>query len=154
MNLGKRGARVTMGLPGTGLSWSERVGAPSPKRTAPLPVSDVTATADVAPGPRWLGPGPLLSLGIIAGVVFVLRAGERPSSVVSAVAQSVPVRTLAVLPRAANCRASPDVLAKRTATLARGTPAEVVEEVHGWAKVYLVPEPCWVRRDLLAAQTP
>jgi len=137
LNFGPRGPRYTVGIPGTGLSYSDRIAlASSPTRT-------VGASA------FWgYAIGMIVLMVIIALVSTNSRSGEKPaaatSGAVSPRRQAFQARGGRVTASALRCRADPSKEASVVGTLRRGDWVNPLDTSVDWWRVRYSGFDCWI----------
>lgn len=163
INVGKRGVRGTVGLPGTGLSYSEmltRSGRDSSARDTSDWASDApTRSGRAKPLLAVLG---VVAVGVVvllfvAGLMSARQTGStgtfEPRPAAGAPAASSPA--VASVARGAhvddvtNCRANPTTRAKVVAKLTTDDQIEIVGEQNGWTRVTSGDQDCWVSSSML-----
>ncbi|NNM78624.1 DUF4236 domain-containing protein [Sphingomonas sp. ID1715] len=143
MNISRRGVRSTLGIPGTGLSYT-------------TPLQRFGGTASGSP-PVSVSIGSVLVRGILSVVALlligscVLALSDRPASDAASAAAPVvgPTNlTRTVAAAHVNCRASPKTGAV-SHRLERGEVIGIVEQSDGWSKVAQTGGFCLVSDSLL-----
>lgn len=149
LNLSRRGTRATVGIPGTGLSYTTNLSGPSRQRspgTAPDPAAPTSAQGS-----------PLLGLAVLGGLVLMLGmcVSGRSATPTAPVAAAQPatgptpqVRTVAG--ESVNCRAAPKT-GSVVAKLHRGETVAVMDQSPDWTKIVHPGGDCWVSNGLLSA---
>lgn len=158
INIGKRGLRGTVGLPGTGLSYSDFLTKPGQVGEPFVSLQDQPpATANSNgnfKGPAIVGVG---LLGVLLGMNLTGARSPAPDPNVSASGTVQPearasilepeTRTIAVT--SANCRTGPGKSNEVVAKLRRGMHVQVKEDQAGWTRVETSDLVCWVNRSLM-----
>lgn len=152
INIGKRGVRGTVGLPGTGLSYSEM-----------LSKRDIQPATDSGEAFRSHSMFKAVFVIVVCAVVIWMLFGGSHSSANKAV---VPVSQAAadeaqrVMPKSAstsvatvmadvNCRAKPRKAGALVATLPEGSSVNTITSVRGWTEVQTLSARCWVVSDYI-----
>lgn len=156
VSIGKRGARATAGIPGTGLSYSQ------PLFTSPKGPSQVSALpAQTTPSGK-----PAVSVGLIAGLTAILglgfcsMGGDEPTAPAqsSAILNTPPTETarMTVTAPNLNCRANPGVSGALLAQIAKGAVVIVeARELSGWRWIVMSGEhSCWAAARYLSPAQP
>ena len=139
LNLGKHGARATVGLPGTGLSYTTPLTGPTPDSGG----DGAPGSATRGGGAGWVVAGLLAAIMVAVGLS---RTGAPPSSAPHAVVTipTAPTVLMTVTARTLNCRAGPAAATPMVRRLTRGTPVSVGERSGVWIRVLWTDAPCWV----------
>lgn len=143
VNLSKRGSKATVGLPGTGLSYSTPTVPPGGSSRPSGPNPNNTAVGGCAA----LG---LLGLLIVGITTCSIKSGPSASSTASPQV-STPAYVSA---RSLNCRASGDASAPIVQGLYHGEAVTVVDTNAGWSKIDLPSVSCWVSAAFLTDTRP
>ncbi len=138
LNLGPRGPRYTVGLPGSGLSYSQRLAA--------------------APRPRPVGGGRPSSSGLLVAlvlgsavlVVVILIARNAPAPAPARESLSRAVGAGEVTASALRCRADPSTAGPVVVTLKRGARVSILAQSEGWSRVSAKGADCWVADSFLS----
>ena len=139
LNFGGRGPRATFGLPGTGLSYSTRLGE---------------GGATQKGGPRW---GCLV---VVIGAALLAMIGKScsvaPESAAPAIVVPpvVPLETTYVHASSLNCRKGASSEQPVTEQLVRGAALEIRARSEGWALVARPKSDCWVSDQYLTPSPP
>ena len=137
-NIGPKGTRKTVGLPGTGLFWtqSKSYGTTS---SSPNQAALSQPSGQASKGCGWALVGSIATLVLIA----IMRT---PTT------SSVPVASAStkfVEARIANCRLGADPSYAVATKLTGGTKVEVGAEDSGWSRVTTASGDCWISSSLL-----
>lgn len=147
VNLGTSGARGNVGIPGTGLSYSQRLSAGDGGHRG-------GAAANQA------GQSGCALLGVIGLIILLVSMCSKDDSSPTAGSSSllngnssepVVAETRYVSARALNCRAQPSASGAVLAGLRQNDPAEVVDQSGTWSKLRRASGDCWVASSYLAA---
>lgn len=151
LNLGRR-PRITLGVPGSGLSYTSFLDS---GRRAQAATSAALGRPASSQEVGWVLTGAVLFSLSIIGIVWTARAPE-PVFNSSSVGQppavsspSAPPGMRRVLPPVANCRASPATDARVLTQITRGQQVAILAEHDGWSKVRHDAGTCWVAVRLL-----
>lgn len=147
VNLSSSGARGNVGIPGTGLSYSQRLSGGG---------ASGGGTGNVQPAAQNNG---CVLLGIIGFIIFsaaMCSKDDSPSPTSSSVVNtSVSTSAVAesryVSARALNCRAEPTTSGAVIGGLVQNDKAEIVEQSGTWSKIRRDTGDCWVASSFLAA---
>ncbi len=157
MNFGPRGTKLTVGIPGTGLSYQTKLGSPSRKRTAsearlphverPEPYHPASALVPAPLRPRHLGTA-MGAGAVVAVVLLVIGLGGRTASTtreVAAVTEAVvppaaaseqsAVRDVVEIAAPANIREAPEPDARVVGLAARHERYDVFGRSGRWTQV-------------------
>ena len=147
VNIGTHGVRGTVGIPGSGLSYSDKLGWPD----SPRPLT-VGPSADQTMRLSGFGWGALIAVAAL-GVMLARCAsvtGSSPLPLSSAVPpphSAIPAEralTEYVNARTLNCRAAPSTGATVIAALPKGTIVLDHEVLSEWSRVSAERTQCWV----------
>jgi hypothetical protein len=144
VSVGSQGARGNVGLPGTGLSYSQRLTGGGGSRESPSANAQNSGCALVG------------IIGFIILLVAMCSKDDSPgttgaSSPGNSATASLPAETRYVSARALNCRAEPSASAAVVSGFTQNDPAEVVDTSGTWSKVQRTSGDCWVASSFLAA---
>lgn len=146
VNVGRGKTRATVGIPGSGLSYSTLLGR---SRVAPLG----NAQAGRGAG-SWL----VVGLVVIAVLLWASGGSQRapaaamqPAPLAAAVTPAEPAQTVTAR---ANCRATPSADAAIVRRLAIGEHIVPARRQGGWAEVRANGATCWVSTSLLSNAAP
>lgn len=142
INIGRRGVTGTAGIPGTGLSYTERLSGAGRARqgAAATPGSGIGCLALLGLG------GLLLMIGRCAGTGDESRSAS-PAQAIEPVSQP----TMFVAASALNCRAQASQSAPVVMKLPRDEAVRVVESSGTWSRVTAAAgQDCWVASDYLS----
>lgn len=148
-NIGPRGNRTTVGIPGTGLFWT------ATQNRQPR-ASPTTLLQSSSPGPP--SSSGVQGCGWAAALIAVLAligmcSPKQPGQTASTGTPSTEQASVAyVNVRSANCRAGPKATAQVIRGLSRGASVTVAEESGGWSRVTGRDIECWVSSPLLSAR--
>lgn len=146
VNLSSSGARGNVGIPGTGLSYSQRLGGSGGRDGG---------TGNVQPAAQNNG---CVLLGVIGFIIFTAAMcskddgpGTSTSSAVDTPVTSMAVtETRYVSARALNCRAEPATSGAVIGGLVQNDKADIVEQSGTWSKIRRQSGDCWVASSFLA----
>ena len=153
VNLSSRGTRATVGIPGSGLSYSTMLGRPSNRQP--------TGLASIPSAHGRSGKGCLLAI-IVAVVLVLIGAAMGPDTATPSAAPAAALpsdlpETRVVTASSANCREDADKAARNVTKVVRGAEVTTDFERHGWTKVNTNPLAkadnqisCWISSELLA----
>jgi hypothetical protein len=144
--VGPRGSRTTVGIPGTGMSWSEASGRRLRRQNQSGPATAESSSA--------LGCTLLIIIGVL-GVAMCSPSSNSPGSPSERAssdrgAAGGAVRTAWIEPSVANCRVGASGSASVSERLSQGTEVTVGEEKSGWSRLHGGSGECWVAFRLLA----
>ncbi len=141
----RRGVRTTVGIPGTGLSYSAQHKSASSPHAAGLSAADSSvaerAAGSGSPLPRLFA-GLLVTAVIVGGLVAARQPAVPPVAVATPVARSTRIAAPVV-----NCRRRPTVQSVVAHRLKQNDAVTIVTEHGGWSKI---DAGCWVRSSLIA----
>jgi hypothetical protein len=144
VSVSSQGTRGNVGLPGTGLSYSQRLtgGGGSDGSSSANGQNNGCALVGI--------------IGFLVLLVAMCSKDDNPgstgaSSAGSSATPSLPAETRYVSARALNCRAEPSASASVVAGLTQNDPAEVVDTSGTWSRVQRTSGDCWVASSFLAA---
>ena len=145
INIGSRGARGNVGIPGTGVSYSQRLSG-----------SGRGSAGTAQQGAQGGGCALLAIVGFIILLVGMCSKDDGGTNVSSASSantstESPVLETRYVSAASLNCRAEPSSSGAKIAGLDRNDPADVVEKSGTWSKLRRVSGDCWVASSFLAA---
>lgn len=129
LNFGEKGARATVGLPGTGLSYSTRSRARATR-------SSTAATSHRVRNGLLL----LLVGSILAAMVF---GTTRSSSPPQARPTSAPTVKRAIATAALACRGAPNIHATKLRMLSKAEAVVLLDAQAGWSRVDTGKGVCW-----------
>ena len=145
INLGSSGARGNVGIPGTGLSYSQRLSGSGGGSSG--------SSNQASQG----GCGLLAVIGFIVLLIGMCSKSDNGSTSGSTSAMSggsseaVAAETRYVSARALNCRAGPSTSGAVVAGLVQNDAVEVAEQSGTWSKLRRPAGDCWVASSFLAA---
>jgi hypothetical protein len=135
VNVGKRGARATVGAPGTGLSFSAPLGgAGSPVQPPAVPA-----------GCQALG----WVAAILVGLVALGQCTTKNTPPPVRAAQAPVTTSRSVDARSLNCRSQPTATAPTVRSFARNDRLQILGEEDGWSHVAGYPD-CWASSRYLS----
>jgi len=143
INIGKRGTRATVGLPGSGLSYSTL-----------LNTARGTGMPRAPSGNR--NPGCVaIIVATVVGLVAIGQCAPSTTSTAPPSALPTPVRldTRFVTARSLNCRSSAAASSAIVSKFAQGASVRVEEESGGWSRLG-GSQPCWVSSSFLSTTAP
>lgn len=159
INLGKNGARGTVGIPGSGLSYSERLWGGRARRQqvqSAMTAGDPLATQNgPVPNTSKAGCGCLVIVGILFGLILLGSSADQPTPPAEPVQAPVDyfdgsaIDSRIVSATSANCRLGPSTSTAVVASLKRGDKAREIDQKNGWTKVFNGNDACWISSDLL-----
>jgi len=147
INIGKRGVRGTVGIPGSGLSYSQS-----------LLSTNASVTGEEAP--KTSRTGCLVALGLIGLLIAMARFDQPVSSETSGNGGNVAPAGSEIAPPPAkdisrvtaatlNCRARPRLASPVKARLHRNEKLNIIARTPQWAKVRSSGTACWVAAQYL-----
>lgn len=144
LNLGKRGLRGTVGLPGTGMSYSTQLGSFASARANNPYVEGVQRPFKVV----WL-----LPLGVLIVMMVGMCSTRNLSTAapVTGVPKAAPISLRIVVATKLNCRATASEAAPVVRTLQQNQLVEVGATAGAWIKITDVKPSCWASTDYLDA---
>ena len=161
INIGKRGVRGTVSLPGSGLSYSDMIvkRGPGQERVTPQAIGS-DASDSSSSGRRNLLIVAVVVVAVIAALLFAAGLmsarqstplpSQRPITAPSAalpISAPAPLREeagSAHVTTDANCRANPNSRAKVVVTLSGDEELTIVARQSGWVRITTASEDCWV----------
>ena len=149
LNFSKRGVRGTVGLPGTGLSYSENLSALARGETAASPQS-----------PLKSGSGGGVMLAVIAVVVMVIGGSlsRSPTAPTEPAENAVPListttaTAVTITGSRLNCRTEANASGRVVRQLEKGELVTVLSRQPGWLKIQSPLSVCWVSAEYTRAQ--
>lgn len=148
ISLGSRGVRGNVGIPGTGLSYSQRLSG------------SAGGGGGTAPAQQNAQGGGCALLGILGFIILLvgmcskddpLTLAEPSAPLAEGKSESVVAEMRYVSARALNCRAQPAASGAIVTGLAQNDPAEVIGQSGTWSKLRRPSGYCWVASSYLAS---
>lgn len=148
LNMGKRGARYTVGLPGTGLSYTDRLIAPQCEYSQP---AEALARTRAGARPVWIVAALVMVAALFFAIGFIPAGQSGPAKKVDTSAMlvqtSLPVASVDA--SALRCRTTPNRNGMITAKLSKGEEVSVLESGPEWTLVRAREAECWVSTPFL-----
>ena len=151
VNISRRGTRATVGIPGTGLSYSAKLSGAARRRDPQAPADPDQAAPAGSPLIGLI----VLGIALLALAMCVSSRSATPADPVRAAQPTAPavatpsIRTVAG--EGVNCRATPSKSGTVLAKLGKGETVTLTDTVPGWTHIARAGGDCWVADSLLAA---
>ncbi|MFD1611816.1 DUF4236 domain-containing protein [Sphingomonas tabacisoli] len=142
VNLSRRGTRATVGIPGSGLSYSTLLSRPVRR-----PSLASSARPAISPVAGWIVIGVLL---LMLAMCASGRSGTPFPSPEPAAVPSTTATLRTVTGNDVNCRAAPSKAGAVVAKLSKGDQLSVLAQAPEWTKLVHPGGDCWVSNSLLA----
>jgi hypothetical protein len=142
VNLSRRGTRATVGIPGSGLSYSTLLSRP---------VRRPSLASTVRPAGSPIAGSIVIGILLLMLAMYVSAHGARSSQSPEPVAKPSPAAILrTVMGDGVNCRATPSKAGAILAKLSKGDQLSVLEQQPEWTKLVHPGGDCWVANSLLS----